>query len=329
MLLRNHFNVRSFKVKARKKEIITRESYTCAQGEEETLAMSRDLIDESSSKGQILTAVIPVANLYTNFENLKKTIESATEFGIRVITVIDLAAQNDSGLDLCIEEISNLSSHGLLKVTQGSFGNPGSARNFGKSLSETQWVTFWDADDHPNCSTIARSLRNHSNEADAIIGNYETLNSKSCRKVTSSSLVDIGINPGFWRILFRLEAIKNVEFPPLRMGEDQLFLVRCHLERLRTVFTNDVFYRYNIINENRLSNDPLALRELASAIRLLENEVNIHETSEYIKIINFRLKISQIKTAINSREKLIAFLSLPWNIIFSKLFLRIIRKLNE
>jgi len=291
--------------------------------------MSRDLIDESSSKGQILTAVIPVANLYTNFENLKKTIESATEFGIRVITVIDLAAQNDSGLDLCIEEISNLSSHGLLKVTQGSFGNPGSARNFGKSLSETQWVTFWDADDHPNCSTIARSLRNHSNEADAIIGNYETLNSKSCRKVTSSSLVDIGINPGFWRILFRLEAIKNVEFPPLRMGEDQLFLVRCHLERLRTVFTNDVFYRYNIINENRLSNDPLALRELASAIRLLENEVNIHETSEYIKIINFRLKISQIKTAINSREKLIAFLSLPWNIIFSKLFLRIIRKLNE
>lgn len=291
--------------------------------------MSRDLKDESSSKSQILTAVIPVANLHANIANLKKTIESATEFGIRVIAVIDLAAQNDSGLELCIEEISNLSSHGLLKVTQGSFGNPGSARNFGKSLSETQWVTFWDADDQPSCSTIARSVRDHSNEADAIIGNYETINSKSCRKVTSRSLIDIGINPGFWRILFRLEAIKNVEFPPLRMGEDQLFLVRCHLERLRTVFTNEVFYRYNLINENRLSNNPLALQELASVIRLLENEVNFREASEYIKIINFRLKISQMRTAVNSRVKLIAFLALPWNIIFSKLFLRIVKKLNK
>lgn len=289
--------------------------------------MSRYLIEESSLNSPILTAVIPVANLHSNIQNLKSTLENAAKFNIKVITVIDLAAQDYSQPDLCIAEITKFSTGGLHKVVHGSFGNPGTARNFGKNLCETPWITFWDADDQPNCFAISNSLRLNRLNSEAIIGSYEIISSKWRKTITSESLEDVAINPGFWRILFATDCIAKVEFPSQRMGEDQLFLIRSKLHKLNIVFANEVFYSYNVLDVNRLSNNLQALSELGGLIRQLDSEMNLNQADLYIKLINFRLRFSQMKYAEISKDKLRALQSLPWTFIFSWPFLRVLTKL--
>jgi hypothetical protein len=49
----------------------------------------------------------------------------------------------------------------------------------------------------------------------------------------ASSRFDVAMEPGLWRMVIKTDIASETRFPPLRMGEDQVFLARLNLGKRR------------------------------------------------------------------------------------------------
>jgi glycosyltransferase involved in cell wall biosynthesis len=160
----------------------------------------------------------------------------------------------------------------------GEWKSPGLARNFGIENSKEEWVIFWDSDDIPNLLEVYLALQELAEECELLVGDFETVNSKGIVRSYRSegNLVQLGLNPGLWRILIKRELIGKTLFTSQRMAEDQVFLEELLIKIPIVLFTNRQFYKYFIGEPTQLTRQVVALRDLRKVVQnIAEPPINL------------------------------------------------------
>lgn len=269
-----------------------------------SMLMSIDLCLFQYGKGAMvsLTAVIPIATSIADVSSLDVNISNALINGIRVILIIDQVSESPN---IQLEKIHDKYVHELKSVCikRGSFSSPGRARNEGIQYVDTEFVTFWDADDVVNVDTVARILRNCGKSFDYVVGSYEIRESQPgvSRLVLANQRfprLRIINQPGVWRIVFRTTQVKNCSFGTSRMGEDQVFLAHSGLLSSSQVFFSEAkFYSYFFGVDGQLTGARKMNSALLVSILEIFRSISISHTKEsfYKSLIVFRLFVTLSK----------------------------------
>lgn len=251
-----------------------------------------------------LSVVIPIGGVSNDFSRLQINVLAASEFHFQVVLVLD--GLQDSQRDQIItfvktkySEFKNVSFH------ETDFKNPGAARNFGLNHASGKFVTFWDSDDLANCSKIAESLTTAPDKIDAIIGAFQQINSEDSstrifRIKRWSWRVDLLVNPGFWRILYRRDRLGSAQFGKSRMGEDQVFLATFGIWKRKVKISDEIFYTYFLGNPNQLTRERSRFKEL----RVTINELKLLKKNQsflnvmFIYLLAIKLRASLFKSKV-------------------------------
>jgi glycosyltransferase involved in cell wall biosynthesis len=249
----------------------------------------------------MLTAIVPVTNMAGRLQNLRSWIGEAVDVDIKVVIVHDF---RDSNTQLELEEIcANIQSE-KITLLSGRFGSPGSARNYGMKHTKTDFVVFWDSDDLPIPAALVNEIQKNCEKFDILIGQYIVRNKQPEPKKTFVSsdfdLKAFSLNPGIWRIVFRREAIGDIEFGEMKMGEDQVFIGKC-LERATSIsYTNTVFYEYFLGVDGQLTGSKSSRIEIVeSFFEIIEmRRTAKSEQYRYLSIVITRMWITLLKIAL-------------------------------
>lgn len=269
-----------------------------------------------------LSVVIPVANMAGKLQNFKKTLSTLDDNRIEVIVVDDKQDIN-TGLELrdIREEFPKIN----IKIIEGTFGNPGTARNAGLEVATGKWITFWDSDDLGFISGLMESLENVDPAIRLIIGQYEMLDVQFPNKILrprTRNLREFSKSPGIWRLVFQNSHL--TQFPSLSMGEDLVFIMENFPEPFQIAFSSEVFYRYIVGNDYQLTRNSTKTKDLLQA-RLMGKRIFLNRN----KVIPFgsiyaRMTFSCLKY-IKNMKSIFATLDL----IFSFAILRPLHRFNH
>jgi glycosyltransferase involved in cell wall biosynthesis len=222
-----------------------------------------------------LSAIIPVGGFPNGDSVLKSWVLNQLPRGLEVILVMD---SDDESVREVVQEIAAMAAKKNVSVLISQYRNPGSTREIGLKAATGKWICFWDADDLPEVSNVWSNVESRENqEADIIVGNFRSVDFKTKKEVkhrhgTSDPLMDVYLNPGLWRIVFKRELLEEISFPALRMGEDQIFLFRSISESTNIKFVKDYFYNYyqystgQLTKSNDISADLMKARDLCKEI---------------------------------------------------------------
>lgn len=211
---------------------------------------------------------MPIGNPERDYENIVANIAGFEKtHGAELILVIDAFAgpkANRLMLDYSVNE--------SIIVHKGYFGNPGGARNFGKNLATGDWISFIDSDDKIDFTNFFQMVFDgNSCGADLCIGNYEVVSNYGI-STKSSEVIDngnvyriIARNPGIWRMSFRGSLAKQIDFPNLRMAEDQIFLARYRFWDRKVSISNLEVYTYRKNIAGQLTRNQEAISDLLQA----------------------------------------------------------------
>ena len=163
-------------------------------------------------------------------------------------------------------------------VIQSDSGNPGGARNAGLTFATSDWVTFWDCDDEPLISEVLEVISSSNNlNKQVLVGSYQIKSLKDESLTTrvlneSNWKIDLGLNPGIWRFVFRRNLVGKILFPEARMGEDQVFLQRVFAKEPEVFLSQVVTYVYGTDVLNQLTSKRLNLKDLVHVNQLAVQE---------------------------------------------------------
>jgi hypothetical protein len=200
-----------------------------------------------------LAVIVPI-HRRADILNLVEQISSSNSAkDIFFIFVLDKSREHD----LESHFLADLKKFNLnMRVKSGHYGNPGAARNAGLEESfESEWIMYLDADDRLELDDVYSYLRlSQTNSFSAVVFDYEELHpSKGSKRISSRDKVDLTLNPGIWRIAFRADSIRGIRFPPLMLGEDQIYILRGHLMNKNIAFSETVGYRHRIATGYNIS----------------------------------------------------------------------------
>lgn len=178
----------------------------------------------------IISIIVPIHNMYRRLQNLEAWISEIDHPNVEVRLVDDFTSIEAS------EEILRLKNkfdYLNIELIQGTYGDPGLARNAGMHNVNSEWIAFCDSDDFYFTSSALQAIDSLKTPKSIIVGRYTTqeYNHRSAifsftKFKSKPSIYSIVRNPGIWRFIFKTEAINGITFPSLRMGEDQVFLIR-------------------------------------------------------------------------------------------------------
>lgn len=223
-----------------------------------------------------LTAVIPISNYDAHTDNIKAILEMGNLHGVELILVMD--NQPNQAFEALCHIATKLKIDG--RVIQDNSGNPGGARNSGKRFATRHWITFWDCDDFPIIEEVIKLVKDaETAQADIAIGAFEIENLRNGilsrhDMNLKAPQVNVGLNPGMWRMIFRHDALQGVNFPNLSMAEDQIFIQRVINQNLKVIYRNYAVYRYRTGVNNQLTSDVKRKKDLTAANNLATNEYN-------------------------------------------------------
>ena len=245
-----------------------------------------------------LSIVVPIGPMVGQLENLLSWIDTIQDYPAQVILVVD--EKNDGTY---AELIRGLEQRNILQsvlVLNAVCNGPGKARNLGTSEAKGKWITYWDSDDRPIVKETFRAIQQSEEGTDAIVCRYEKINESG--EITSPMLSDlqIALNPGIWRFVFKRENFTEVKFPDLRLAEDQIFLILSGVFSKKLEFYNTVCYQYIQSSKNQLTKDKRNLPDLLKALDLLSDHsrskvISAGTEKNYLNVIIFRLSLTSIK----------------------------------
>ena len=226
-------------------------------------------------------------------QNLKDWLNSAVGTEIKIVLVHDVQ-DSDTSKELN-EFVDSIASNRILFIEK-YFGSPGLARNVGLEVVDTEWCCFWDSDDIPNVEKTIANIYNSKPGTGVIISNFKT---ESDRKSTviehNSSLDQVALNPGIWRMVFKTAAIKGEKFLDLRMGEDQIFLLDIDITHQKIEFSNEITYSYVTEQAGQLTNQA-GLNSLSALSVIQKSMLNsYYKSTRFLAIVYMRLFLSSIK----------------------------------
>lgn len=252
------------------------------------------------SSSPLLTAVMPAKELKIHYPRFSEWVRKLTSEDLSIVVVNDgQLSETDEILFALQRELPD----GILKVFSGENRGPGSARNIGLSHVVSPWVCFWDVDDLPQVDEVMAELKAiQAKEVDIVIGAFAKVNILKNTKIyekmfvldQKQNLSKIAFEPGLWRFCFKTESVKDIRFPEIYMGEDQVFIAKCDVESKRIIFSNKVFYDYFIGNSGQLTNSKSRIKDLRLAIEYVSNILITRPGSNTTKIQILRLILSGI-----------------------------------
>lgn len=264
----------------------------------------------------LLDAVVPISDFERDREKIINLLRNTIN-DIHIIFVLDMDPEREAYARISIGEL--LSIHDLdALILSVEERNPGGARNFGLTHTSSPFVAFWDSDDEPNQTRIIEAIKENlfsQYKFDIIVGQYEIVENKDIKLVSFDRDIiplDLALDTGIWRMVFRREFLNGIVFPSLSMAEDQIFILRLLLKDPILKTSNATFYKYYKKSSNQLtstrdafSDIPLAMKLSASLIR----EVNTSKKFYLIRIFYLRQSLSGLKNG-NIEIKIKILLSL-------------------
>jgi CDP-glycerol glycerophosphotransferase len=218
----------------------------------------------NSNQNTALTSIIPIGNIENGLANLSMTLNGCKNLPIQIIIVDDLATRSKSDeLVKLLQDFQDLN----ITYTNGKFGSPGLARNKGLTLAHAKWITFWDSDDVAIASEyLAMAESTKACRADIGIGDFSITSDfdgsliETIKIENESSFLagKIANRPGLWRLIFRREIIKNLNFASISMGEDQLYILDAFTKTKKFYFHHKEVYKYYVGAEFHLSTQSYA-----------------------------------------------------------------------
>ena len=259
-----------------------------------------------------LSVIVPITRMTGRLQNLEKTFLACEENNVEIILVHDeqdLTTQKE--IEVLVKQFKNLN----IQIFRKTFNSPGLARNFGIRNLTGKWFCFSDADDLPQISNLLKTAQNADDiNAQVGIGSILILNngkesvihSKELQKRQLRDIVSFAKNPGFTRFVFKSDDFKLIDFPKIKMGEDQVYLSRTKFLDKRIYFSDYLMYKYFTDLPNQATKSGLSLGELPSAIELLRQNLPGSSTQMklFIEAQIIKMSISCLKRRINPLNSL-------------------------
>lgn len=226
----------------------------------------------------ILTAVIPIYGpTYAERKGQLETILKSTN-NVSIVIVADSFLEHDKlSIQKLVQEYEDIS----IQIVFGEYGNPGSARNSGINLIQTNWFCFWDSDDEPfpdkYLELVNRAMASNCKIAK---GGYKVVDSHGNRP-ERFVIPDVGqikpaehiVDPGLWRYVFETKCFGHLRFPPLRMGEDQDYLVKALLANEYVATLSDAVYSYRVGSSDQLTKNATSFNDVGESLSFLRDLV--------------------------------------------------------
>ena len=253
-----------------------------------------------------LSIVLPISR-NNNLIPLKATLDQCFELNLQIVIVHDV--QDLTTGPSLIQLLANYPSLQII-FKEGIFGDPGSARNFGKSLASSPWVAFWDSDDFPSPRGFLSLVEsNFNSDTEVIIGSYRVVNMSDneilresiLSENNSNELTKISVDLGIWRFIFRKEIITNIDFPPLLMGEDLVFIAKVSLPNRRVKTSEEIIYSYVVGDSSQLTRQDKALRTIPRSNEFLRG-IYSNDTSPSNRRFVLSLLMRQILSGIFKKK---------------------------
>jgi glycosyltransferase involved in cell wall biosynthesis len=252
-------------------------------------------MDLISGNKAILSVITPFHRI-SDLEYLTYWVSEALAENIEIILVLDSITKGEK-----IRVVDGLPRNStLLRIIEGEFGSAAIARNHALKIATGKWITFWDADDRPNIQNVLELIRLADNQV-VLKGAFQIRSTSSqapkielsVQKMDTGDAISNARNPGLWRWIFQQDVIRDIEFPKIELGEDQLFLVRA-LSRVNSYLDSSLqVYEYNDTNQSSVSK-----------VR--------YSVSNFHKTWNFALREFSITTKFPSRIHLLVFILLQF-----------------
>jgi len=221
----------------------------------------------------LLSIVVPVCKMAGKMQNLKTWISLAGNYDVEIWIIHD--RQDDFTGDELVNLIHQLDNPNVF-YHEEYFGAPGLARNKGLEQARGEWVCFWDSDDLPNIRNAVEAIQDSAKDSNVLIGQFQRKNEINRVIVSNSytsSIHQLGVDPGIWRFIFKRELLHEIRFGRLRLGEDQLFLASLPFRRLRIEFLQVNLYTYFVGNHGHQSSNMRYVDDLLLGIGFLRNRI--------------------------------------------------------
>lgn len=263
----------------------------------------------------LLSIVVPVTRMANQLGTLTEWIQDCNYQNVEIILVHDIS-DNETGKEL-LEIIQN-NPNVNISLIEGKFGAPGIARNAGLLKANAKWVVFWDSDDQPNLKNVMQILQEeelkNDSEIAVFIGQFKTLRQQidwnETVKKLDSSLIDISLNPGLWRMVFRRNVIENCKFTNSKMAEDQNFISQIDLPKMHYKIVNIHFYTYYLGVPNQLTSKSEAINDISKAISI--TLIKLNSCNGESKEFNGMLFIRQVITGITKGSPFVKLSSIKF-----------------
>lgn len=171
-----------------------------------------------------LLIIVPVTKMAHRLENLQTWLSKTTNQEVKILLIHDIA---DEATSFELKEIVSKFSRLKIELIEKQLNSPGLTRNLGLATVNYEWISFVDSDDLVDVSELLNMISKSPLDAEIVIGNYKVNSSKDTKLIKTSESIDpkmnVAMNPGIWRMVFRHEVIGMTRFSQYKMGEDQLF----------------------------------------------------------------------------------------------------------
>jgi glycosyltransferase involved in cell wall biosynthesis len=260
-------------------------------------------------------------------QNLEKSIKTANPIIFQIIIVHDFREEDTSSE---LKDLISRFNNGHIEFYEGKFGSAGKARNEGMIHATGKYLVFWDSDDVGYPEQIEKVIKEIDwRSFSAVASSFEVVKGHSSKNHLFTEDKNRNLNllasyPGLWRWIFLREDLQ-VDFTPLSMGEDQLFLVQ-NLQELKFTFSEKITYQYFLGIENQ-STETFDKRKSKDLSEVFSRVRKIEKTSEGMnKSLLSRMVISQAFTLLkysSPREKLVCLHEILFNVNKALSLLRI------
>jgi hypothetical protein len=259
-----------------------------------------DVIPNAPHK--VVSIICPVRNMSGRLQKLEKWIHELSENPqVEVVVVHDCS---DDSTEAELKSICK--KYQSIILIQGSYGNPGSARNAGLKICTGNWVSFWDCDDQPNTNEFLGLIGQIELINPEIgFGRYRILNENSglvteapfWASAKEKNLNIVALNPGIWRIIFLRELLDGMFFKPLRMAEDQIFISEAIVKATELKFFDNIVYTYFTGSEHHLTKDSKALQDLLPAFNQTSQMLGVGDSQSelFLQTMATRQFVSGLK----------------------------------
>ena len=242
--------------------------------------------------------IVPVTKMAGKLSNLRTWLSKITSKRIRVSIIHDFA---DSRTSLELKGIIDQYPEIDIVLIEEKLQSPGLARNIGLNEQNYEWVSFIDSDDFVDVTALINMIDEAPLGTEVVIGNYLISSAKGTQIIETSKAknpkLNVALNPGVWRMVFRREVIGLTRFTKYKMGEDQLFLLDLNFFKRKLYFSEQLAYTYFRNIDGQLTSDRQSIKDISNVIKYTIIAFNNADdsTKNYVGMLLLKQIISETK----------------------------------